>query len=177
MSQFVELVDETGVVVGSATVDQAHRAPGLMHRAFSVVLHDESGRVLLQQRAAVKTRFPSRWGNTTCGHPGPDQDLVTAAATRLVEEVGVRDVSLREVGVYSYYAEDPASGRVEYEYDHVLVGEVPASVVLTPDPAEVAAMKWVEVGELAAAMASDSRTYVPWLAGVLALIPQRVGDG
>src|SRR5918997_6785641 len=101
----VELVDSNGQPVGSATVDQAHQAPGLMHRAFSVFLRDESGRVLLQQRAAVKTRFPLRWGNTCCGHPGPGEAVTEAAARRLVEEVGVRGVPLTELGVYSYYAE------------------------------------------------------------------------
>jgi isopentenyl-diphosphate delta-isomerase len=165
-SHLVELVDADGTPIGSATVDEAHRAPGQLHRAFSVFLRDPAGRVLLQQRAATKTRFPLRWANTCCGHPQPGEDLAEAAARRLVDEIGVGGVALTEVGVYSYYAEDPATGRVEYEYDHVLLGDLPAEQALLPDAAEVAAVRWVPLPELRASSAADPRAYAPWLTGV-----------
>jgi len=162
----VELVDADGAPLGGATVDEAHRAPGLLHRAFSVFLRDPDGRVLLQQRASAKTRFPLRWGNTCCGHPGPGEELAVAAARRMTEEIGVSRVPLTEVGVYSYYAEDPATGRVEYEYDHVLVGDVPADLTTRVDPDEVAELRWISIKELRAAVEADPRAYAPWLAGV-----------
>jgi isopentenyl-diphosphate Delta-isomerase len=165
-SHLVELVDPDGLPVGAATVDEAHQAPGRLHRAFSVILRDPNGRVLLQQRAAGKTRFPLRWANTCCGHPQPGEDPATAAARRLIEEIGVDGVPLTDVGVYSYYAEDPASGRVEYEYDHVLIGDVPAEQAVLADADEVADVRWVSVAELRASLAAEPRTYAPWLAGV-----------
>jgi isopentenyl-diphosphate delta-isomerase len=165
-AHLVELVDADGTVTGSATVEEAHDAPGQLHRAFSVFLRDDEGRVLLQQRAATKTRFPLRWGNTCCGHPAPGEDVRVAAARRLVEEVGVGGVALTEVGVYSYYAEDPASGRVEYEYDHVLLGDIPSGRGIMPDPDEVAGVRWVPLAELRAALVDDPRSYAPWLPGV-----------
>jgi isopentenyl-diphosphate Delta-isomerase len=165
-TQLVELVDADGVPVGSTTVDEAHQAPGRLHRAFSVFLRGQDGRVLLQQRAAIKSRFPLRWANTCCGHPRPGEDVALAAARRLVEEVGVGGIHLSEVGLYSYYAEDPETGRIEYEYDHVLLGDLPAERKLLPDPAEVADLRWVSVPELRAAIAADPRSYAPWLHGV-----------
>jgi isopentenyl-diphosphate Delta-isomerase len=162
----VELVDADGVPIGSATVDEAHRAPGRLHRAFSVFLRDPQGRVLLQQRAAAKTRFPLRWANTCCGHPQPGEDVAVAARRRLLEEIGVSEIELTEVGRYSYYAEDPTSGRVEYEFDHVLLGDAPAGHPLLPDPDEVADVRWVGIAELRCAIATDPRSYAPWLAGV-----------
>lgn len=165
-THLVELVDAEGAPAGAATVDDAHRAPGRLHRAFSVFLRDPSGRVLLQQRAEVKTRFPLRWANTCCGHPQPGEAPAEAAARRLVEEIGVKDVELTEVGVYSYYAEDPATGRVEYEYDHVLLGEVQAEAHLHVDPEEVAEVRWTSVEELNAGLRDDLRSYAPWLPGV-----------
>jgi isopentenyl-diphosphate Delta-isomerase len=162
----VELVDVDGVPMGSATVDEVHLAPGRLHRAFSVFLRDPEGRVLLQQRAAAKTRFPLRWANTCCGHPRPGEDVAEAARRRLAEEIGVGEIELTEVGRYSYYAEDPTTGRVEYEFDHVLVGDAPPSHPLLPDPDEVADTRWVGVAELRKAVATDPRSYAPWLAGV-----------
>ena len=147
-------------------MSEAHTAPGQLHRAFSVFVRDPSGRVLLQQRAAAKTRFPLRWANTACGHPAPGEDLAVAAARRVAEEVGIEGVVLASVGVYAYYAEDPETGRVEYEYDHVLIGDLPSGAVPRPDPEEVADVRWVAVGDLLADLGADARAYAPWLAGV-----------
>jgi isopentenyl-diphosphate delta-isomerase len=165
-THLVELVDADGVPVGSTTVVDAHQAPGRLHRAFSVFLRGPDGRVLLQRRAGTKSRFPLRWGNTCCGHPRPGEDVTAAAASRLVDEVGIGGIQLFQVGVYSYYAEDPETGRVEYEYDHVLLGDLPAGRKVLPDPAEVAELRWVSVPELRAAISADPRSYAPWLNGV-----------
>lgn len=172
-THLVELVTADGAATGSATVAEAHQAPGRLHRAFSVFLRDDEGRVLVQQRAAMKTRFPMRWANTCCGHPAPGEDVPAAAARRLVEEIGVGGVVLTELGVYSYYAEDPATGRVEYEYDHVLVGDLPAGRSILADPDEVAQVRWVPVAELRQALAEQPRAYVPWLAGVVDVLAAR----
>ena len=171
----VELVDEDGAGVGSATVAEAHEAPGQLHRAFSVFLVDPDGRILLQQRAATKTRFPLRRANTCCGHPQPGETVTEAAARRLVEEIGVGAVALTEIGVYSYYAEDPATGRVEYEYDHVLVGRLPAGRDVSPDPEEVADIRRVTPEELRIALGVEPRIYAPWFAGVAAVLFARHG--
>jgi isopentenyl-diphosphate delta-isomerase len=163
----VELVDESGTAIGTRTVDEAHQPPGLLHRAFSVLLVDPEGRVLLQRRAAAKTRFPLRWANSCCGHPAPGQSPGDAARIRLHEELGIDPVPLTEVGVYLYRAEDPSTGRVEYEYDHVLRGEFSPSTSVLPDPDEVADLRWMHPEELRARMATDPDAYAPWLAGVL----------
>ncbi|MEU4243786.1 isopentenyl-diphosphate Delta-isomerase [Actinoplanes sp. NPDC026619] len=170
----VELVSADGAAVGSDTVESAHRAPGRLHRAFSVFLRDADGRVLLQQRAAVKTRFPLRWANTCCGHPGPGEDLAVAAQRRLAEELGLPAPDLVEVGVHTYRAEDPASGRVEHEYDHVLLGDLPAGVRPAPAPDEVADLRWVSVPELLAEISADPGPFAPWLPGVTAQLASAI---
>lgn len=159
----VELVSADGAAIGSATVADAHTAPGALHRAFSVLLFDGDGRTLLQQRAATKTRFPLRWANACCGHPAPGEPVTVAAARRLDEELGITGVDLAEVGVYAYEATDPVTGRIEKEYDHVVVGQFAAGRPMRVDPEEVADTTWVP----AAALTADSRDYAPWLHGVL----------
>ncbi len=166
----VELVTEDGVPAGQSTVEDAHREPGQLHRAFSVLLVDPDGRLLLQQRAAVKTRFPLRWANACCGHPAPGEPVPAAAATRLGEELGITGVPLTELGVHAYRAHDPETGRVEYEYDHVLLGRVTPDILMRPDPAEVARVEWVPAADVRAALISDPDRYAPWLSGVVALL-------
>lgn len=166
-AQLVELVDAEGTACGTATVAQAHGDPGLRHRAFSVHLFDPSGRLLLQQRAAVKTRFALRWANATCGHPAPGESVVVAATRRLAEEVGLRGIELTEIGVYGYRALDPATGLVEDEHDHVLLGIIdPAEQQPRPDPAEVAALRWIPPTELLDNLRDRPDEFAPWLAGV-----------
>ncbi|MEV0336404.1 isopentenyl-diphosphate Delta-isomerase [Nocardia sp. NPDC050717] len=160
----VELVDDTGAAIGACSVADAHRPPGTLHRAFSVLLFDRDGRVLVQQRAAVKTRFPLQWANTCCGHPAPGQPVVEAAAVRLREELGLT-ADLGEVGAFRYRAGDESTGRVEHEYDHVLIGRTDA--VPRPDPAEVGGWAWVSPASLRADLAAKPAKYTPWLAEVL----------
>jgi isopentenyl-diphosphate delta-isomerase len=174
-SQLVELVDSHGVATGSCTVAEAHAAPGRLHRAFSVTLLDDLGRALIQQRAAEKTRFALRWANACCGHPAPGQSVTDAAARRMIEEIGVRGVTLREVGVYLYRAEDSRTGRVEHEYDHVLVGRMPADAPMDLDPAEVADVRWLAPDRLYADLAENPDRYAPWLGGVLSAAAEASG--
>ena len=68
------LLDEKDNVTGSANKYKTHvfsteQPRGLLHRAFSVFLFDEKGRLLLQQRAKSKITFPLVWTNTCCSHP------------------------------------------------------------------------------------------------------------
>ncbi|MFD3593385.1 isopentenyl-diphosphate Delta-isomerase [Nocardia sp. NPDC058640] len=164
-TMLVELVDDTGVATGACSVDEAHRPPGILHRAFSVLLFDRRGNVLLQQRAAVKTRFPLQWANTCCGHPTPGQAVAEAAAIRLREEFGMT-AELSEVGVFTYRAGDESTGRVEYEYDHVLIGSV-GSLPPRPDPTEIACWAWIPPQAVRVDMTANPGKYTPWLPQVL----------
>jgi isopentenyl-diphosphate delta-isomerase len=175
----VELVDRAGRAIGSCPVREAHTAPGRLHRAFSVLVYDPAGRVLLQQRAAVKTRFALRWSNSCCGHPAPGQDLVAAAQARLAEELGItaaQTTPLTEAGVLRYRADDAATKRVEYEWDHVLVTTL-ANGVPVPDESEVRQVRWASPGPLAAEIDARPGEFTPWLAGVIEIASEISPEG
>ena len=143
----LELVDENGVTIGTAEKLAAHQPPGQLHRAFSVFLFDERGRLLLQQRALGKYHSPGVWSNTCCGHPYPGEAPFAAAARRTHEELGVSPSLLAEAGTVRYNHPDPASGLVEQEYNHLFVGLVQSPLV--PDREEVGATAFVTSAELA----------------------------
>ena len=173
----VELVDRGGRPLGTCQVRQAHTPPGRLHRAFSVVLYDPAGRVLLQQRAAAKTRFALRWSNACCGHPAPEQDVAAAAMTRLAAELGITAAQitpLTEAGVFRYRAEDAATKHVEYEWDHIFVATLHAGVP-APDESEVRAVRWASPDALTAEIAARPADFTPWLAGVLELLARLPG--
>ncbi|CAM3072296.1 isopentenyl-diphosphate Delta-isomerase [Skermania piniformis] len=165
----VELVDTDGNATGDCSVAEAHRPPGRRHRAFSVWLTDPTGRLLLQQRAAGKTRFAGRWSNTCCGHPAPGEPVIAAATRRLADELGVAPTMITPVtesGIYRYRAVDASNAYVEDEWDHVVVGRL-LSGVPRPDPAEVARIDWVLPTQLRRAVDAAPEEYTPWLLGVL----------
>ncbi|MER6097575.1 isopentenyl-diphosphate Delta-isomerase [Streptomyces sp. NPDC001728] len=143
----LELVDEDGTTIGTAEKLAAHQAPGLLHRAFSVFLFDESGRLLLQRRALGKYHSPGVWSNTCCGHPYPGEAPFAAAARRTFEELGVSPSLLAEAGTVRYNHPDPASGLVEQEFNHLFVGLVQAAP--KPDPEEIEDTVFVTSEELA----------------------------
>ena len=151
-SIMLELVDEDGTTIGTAEKLAAHQAPGQLHRAFSVFLFDESGRLLLQRRALGKYHSPGVWSNTCCGHPYPGEAPFAAAARRTFEELGVSPSLLAEAGTVRYNHPDPASGLVEQEYNHLFVGLVQAEP--RPDPEEIGETAFVTAEELAARHAS-----------------------
>ncbi|MEV7192850.1 isopentenyl-diphosphate Delta-isomerase [Streptomyces sp. NPDC093510] len=143
----LELVDEDGRTIGTAEKLSAHQAPGQLHRAFSVFLFDEQGRLLLQQRALGKYHSPGVWSNTCCGHPYPGEAPFAAAARRTYEELGVSPSLLAEAGTVRYNHPDPDSGLVEQEFNHLFVGMVQSP--LRPDPDEIGGTAFVTAGELA----------------------------
>ncbi|MFE1177423.1 isopentenyl-diphosphate Delta-isomerase [Streptomyces sp. NPDC058773] len=142
----LELVDEDGTTIGTAEKLAAHQPPGQLHRAFSVFLFDEKGRLLLQRRALGKYHSPGVWSNTCCGHPYPGEAPFAAAARRTAEELGVAPSLLAEAGTVRYNHPDPASGLVEQEYNHLFVGLVRAEP--SPDPDEIGEIAFVTPEEL-----------------------------
>ena len=62
MAEAIILVDERDRRIGRASKVNAHRGVGALHRAFSVMLFDDDGRLLLQRRADDKITFPGDLG-------------------------------------------------------------------------------------------------------------------
>ncbi|MEH0548314.1 isopentenyl-diphosphate Delta-isomerase [Streptomyces sp. B21-105] len=159
----LELVDENGVTIGTAEKLAAHQPPGQLHRAFSVFLFDERGRLLLQQRALGKYHSPGVWSNTCCGHPYPNEAPFAAAARRTHEELGVSPSLLAEAGTVRYNHPDPESGLVEQEYNHLFVGLVQSP--LRPRADEVGDTAFVTPAELAERHAKEP--FSAWFMTVL----------
>lgn len=85
MEELCIVLDNEDTPVGAGTKKLCHIMDnineGLLHRAFSVFLFNEDGKLLLQQRADEKITFSNMWTNTCCSHPlcVPDELGITAA--------------------------------------------------------------------------------------------------
>lgn len=158
----VILVDASDRPLGRMEKLSAHVPPGTLHRAFSVFLFSPDGRWLLQRRAAGKYHFPLLWTNACCSHPASGEGTAEAAARRLREELRLDPPpALEEKFSFVYRAESAATGLCEHEFDHVFFGEI-AALPASPDPAEVAEVRFWEPDELAKALAETPDAFTPW---------------
>jgi len=158
--EFVTLVNAHNEVAGSCEKLAAHRE-GKLHRAFSILISNTEGALLLQRRAARKYHFANRWSNACCGHPRPGESTPAAACRRLPEELGF-SVPLTQVAAFPYFAEDPVSGLVEHEYLHVFHGLFSGEP--EPNPKEVAAYRWMRPERVRRELASHPELFTPWFA-------------
>jgi len=155
----VILVNEHDEPIGTAEKLAAHRHDGQLHRAFSIFLFDERGRMLIQRRASEKYHFPSLWTNACCSHPRPGETVDIAARRRLWEELGIR-TNLKLLFTFLYSARDPESGLVEREFDHVLAGRIRGES--KPNPEEVSAVDLLDFDQLERSCAERPGDYTPW---------------
>lgn len=71
MAERVILVDPSDTPLTALSKHGAHRTSTNLplHRAFSLFIFDDRGRLLLQRRADEKITYPRYWANTVCSHP------------------------------------------------------------------------------------------------------------
>ena len=168
--EFVTLVDAENHVLGACGKLAAHRE-GKLHRAFSILITNPDGELLLQRRAARKYHFANRWSNACCGHPRPGEPTPAAARRRLAEELGFT-VPLTQVATFPYFAEDAVSGLVENEYLHVFHGVFTGQPA--PNPDEVGACRWMRPARIWRGLAARPDWFTPWFA--LLTERSRVGE-
>lgn len=159
----VVLLSESGLPIGSAPKSCVHTMDTPLHSAFSIFLFNESGQMLVQQRAWSKKTWPGIWSNACCGHPLPEESHESAAQRRLHDELGIVDVPLQLALPHFRYRASHL-GIVENEICPVFIGQYDAKPDLNPD--EVAATDWVDWQDFAEAAeaASTSRFahFSPW---------------
>lgn len=138
----------------------AHRR-GLRHKAVSVfVLAGEA--VLIQQRAAGKYHTPGLWANACCTHPFWKEEPVACAVRRLDEELGISGVDPAWRQQVEYRA-DVGSGMIEHEVVEIFTVSAPRNLAVTPNPAEVQAVRWLDRAALEAEIEVHPGKFTPWL--------------
>ena len=152
------LVDSQDRQIGSQPKAECHRHPLTLHRAFSVFLFDQDGRMLITQRSKKKTTWPGFWSNACCSHPREGESTEEAAHRRLKEEMGF-DTTLSEAFDFIYKAEFD-NGLTEWEFDHVFIGNYDGEV--EPDPEEVGGFEWVDPLELKEDIKNNPEKFTPW---------------
>lgn len=141
----IAIVNSEDQIIGYEEKMKVH-LEALCHRAFSVILYNDKGEMLIHQRNLEKYHSPGLWTNACCSHQlEKDGSILNAAHRRLKEELGIEVAKLNEVGVLSYKATFD-NGLTENEIDHIFIGAYDGDVPFNKE--EVHAIKWIKPEDL-----------------------------
>jgi isopentenyl-diphosphate delta-isomerase len=153
------LVDDTDREIGHLDRAQCHAGRGVLHRAFSLLIFNGNGELLLQQRAASKRLWPLYWSNSCCSHPRRAESMQTAIQRRLREELGV-GCPLHFLFKFQYHAQFDAAG-AEHELCSVFIGRCTTPMRINRD--EIHASRWLSPEGLQAEMSGpEAEKFTPW---------------
>lgn len=153
------LVDTADRDVGRLSKTQCHEGGGILHRAFSLLIFNRVGDLLIQQRAASKRLWPLYWSNSCCSHPRSGESMDTAIQRRLREELGI-SCPLQFLFKFQYQAQFDATGS-EHELCSVFIGR--CSDPVTVNRQEIQSWRWVGPDALQAELlAHGGATFTPW---------------
>ena len=88
--EYLILVDEKDNPVGTEEKIKCHLPNGLLHRAFTALIFDKNGRLVLTKRAKEKMLWPNDWDGTVASHPRESETYVSSGERRMPEELGIQ---------------------------------------------------------------------------------------
>jgi isopentenyl-diphosphate delta-isomerase len=148
-AQDVIAVDGDDNPQGTVNRLEAHTGEGIRHRAFTCLLFDGEGRVLLAQRAANKRLWDTHWDGTVASHPVEGQSQKEATRERLAEELGIEPDQYEDLRVTDrfeykrYYLNEG----LEWEVCAVLQATL-TDTSTARDPEEVEGLLWADYRDL-----------------------------
>ncbi len=162
MKDLVILVDENDNEIGYLDKLEAHQK-GMLHRAFSVLVFNSAGDLLLQKRAAGKYHSAGLWTNTCCSHPKPNELMVDAVQRRLKEEMGIK---CEANFAYKFlYRTTLDHNLTEHELDYVFIATCDDNPVINSN--EVADWKFISLADIRKDIARNAESYTFWFKEII----------
>jgi isopentenyldiphosphate isomerase/intracellular septation protein A len=97
-AEMLPLIDEAGKVLGVVSRSECHKGPGKLHPVVHLQIVDGRGSMYLQKRASDKDIQPGMWDSAVGGHVSAGEDLDSALARELREELGVTKLAIEASG-------------------------------------------------------------------------------
>ena len=152
------LVDSHNACIGHSKKLTCHLNEGILHRAFSVLLFNTHGELLLQKRSQKKMLWPGYWSNSCCSHPVKGENIISAAQRRTIEELGLK-TSLSPIYEFQYHAKYLDIG-AEHEFCSVLVGISDQEPKACPE--EASELCYIGVEKLDNRIKNEPEQFTPW---------------
>ena len=161
MDEYVILVDQNDHPIGKEEKVKCHLPNGKLHRAFTALIFNGEGKLLLTKRSDEKILWPSYWDGTIASHPRESETYVSSAERRMPEEIGI-DCKMNYMNKFEYHVPYKDIGS-ENEICGTLIGIVDGfdETCLIKD--EISEIKWIDPDELKNELEQNMDVYCPWM--------------
>jgi len=159
----IALVNMNDEITGYEEKMPVHQK-GLLHRAFSILIFNSKGELMIHRRAMDKYHSGGLWTNACCSHLTQQENMDSYVHTRLQYEMGF-DCELTFVKKF-HYKTDFGDGMTENEIDHIYVGLYDNDP--KPNSAEVCEWKWCDVNGLQTEIEREPEKYTYWFKNIVA---------
>ena len=161
MGEYVILVDQNDNPIGKEDKVKCHLPNGKLHRAFTALIFNGEGKLLLTKRGDGKMLWPNDWDGTIASHPRESETYVSSAERRMPEEIGI-DCKMNYMNKFEYHVPYKDIGS-ENEICGTLIGIVDDfdETCLIKD--EISEIKWIDPDELKNELQQNMDVYCPWM--------------
>ena len=127
--EYLNIIDESGNIIGKATRSECHSNRALAHRTVHVLVFNSKGHLFLQKRSMDKDIQPGKWDTSVGGHLDLDETFDDAVLREMREELGM---SAPVEHIYDYWMHS----EVETEYVRTYVCTYDGVIEIDPDEIE-----------------------------------------
>jgi len=161
MEEYVILVDQDDNPIGKEDKVKCHLPNGKLHRAFTALIFNGDGKLLLTKRGDGKMLWPNDWDGTVASHPRESETYVSSAERRMPEEIGIV-CKMNYMNKFEYHVPYKDIGS-ENEICGTLIGIVDDfdETCLIKD--EISEIKWIDPDELKNELEQNMDVYCPWM--------------
>ena len=161
MEEYVILVDQNDNPIGKEDKVKCHLPNGKLHRAFSALIFNGEGKLLLTKRSEGKMLWPNDWDGTVASHPRESETYVSSAERRMPEEIGI-DCKVSYVNKFEYHVPYKDIGS-ENEICGTLIGAIDSFDKSSLIKDEIFEIKWISPDELKNELEQNRDAYCPWM--------------
>lgn len=159
--EFVILVDGNDNPIGKEEKIKCHLPDGKLHRAFTALLFDNDGKLVLTRRAKEKMLWPGDWDGTFASHPREGETYVSSGERRMPEELGISG-KLDYLHKFEYHVPYKDVGS-ENEVCGTLIGITEEYEKLQKIEGEIDEIKLISAKELLSEINENPDIYCPWM--------------
>ena len=161
MEEYVVLVDQNDIQIGKEDKVKCHLPNGKLHRAFTALIFNGDGKLLLTKRSEGKMLWPNDWDGTVASHPRESETYVSSAERRMPDEIGI-SCKMNYVNKFEYHVPYKDIGS-ENEICGTLIGTVDSFDNSRMIKDEISEVKWINPDELKNELEQNKDVYCPWM--------------
>lgn len=170
MSEMLILVDKNDNAIGIEEKVKCHLPNGKLHRAFTALIFDIDGNLVLTKRSGEKMLWPGDWDGTVASHPRKDENYVSSAERRMPEEIGI-SCKMDYLFKFEYHVPYKNIGS-ENEICGTLLGIVGHDQKFNLIPEEISETRWINPEQLSTELKNQPQIYCPWMLIALFLLSE-----